>query len=606
MLNSAFFLTFGERCYIFILFGIVQRHKESVIMRETVYEQQEIDLLDFVWRILEQWRGLLLFSILFAVIASTLIAPTLIDNTTTATDVEDSQNANDISIQSGEDDKNTVSPEIPPPEMPEIDPATVLTFDPNAQYWVACNDLALYADYNTIRTINEGSIISKCDYSECETVSSIYEFEVSGNGEEVLEVANLYLAVMNSGIFKNTVSRFISGEADPNSLEEILSVSVSTNTNNESMVNGLVIFRAELPGNIGKVDWSVALNKAMIEYKRHVVDSVCSNTLKIIAVNSQKGDGARYIKLQNSKQTEIRNARTAFDNAMLNTLDETKKIVNEVIDENKNCIKYSDLKSYLDENWNKYAERAVRNQEDELRRQTDLSSLTYREELARLTKQKELSQEEQLQSKEVQIENETVTESESETAPESATGLERFLVSFFLGVLVYSIAYFMYFVFVRVIRGDEEFYVISGIRNFGGVYEYPYKKNWQRFLHDRRIYEIRRRRRKKPEQIVEGLYIKLSRNNINSINLISLGERSSGTQRVSDEFDVFLKNKGIKVDRVNIKGCVDNESDALFASMNTVFLELIGNSTKVGNLYKLHSMLSEYNVPIIGYYYVEV
>jgi len=125
-------------------------------------------------------------------------------------------------------------------------------------------------------------------------------------------------------------------------------------------------------------------------------------------------------------------------------------------------------------------------------------------------------------------------------------------------------------------------------------------------LFDKRIYEIRRRRRKTCEQISEDLFVKLSHNDIKDISVISLGEISEETGKISDQLIECLKNKGIKVNCSNIPGYIDSETDSVYASMSAVFLELVAGRTRVENIKKLHSKLCEYDVPIIGYCYIEV
>ena len=255
----------------------------------------------------------------------------------------------------------------------------------------------------------------------------------------------------------------------------------------------------------------------------------------------------------------------------------------------------------------------VTQQNEELRRGNALAAELTREELnriefeERLLREKEkAAAEEKARIEQMDVGKETVAE-EKQKKTESAelNYIKQIFLSFFIGIFVYSMVYVLYFILYRVIRGDSELYSMSGLRNFGGIYEYPYVKRWQRFLFDRNIYKFRTRRKKMPNQVVDDLSVKLNHDNIREISIVSMGNCSKSITDVTDSIAQMLRDKGIIINEKNIPGYVRDETDSEFVGLKSVFLEVIGNQTKVENVRSLHQKLKEYDIAIIGYCYIE-
>lgn len=249
----------------------------------------------------------------------------------------------------------------------------MLTFDPDYEYWIASKNLSLYSDYKAIKELNENTIVNTCDFSESYDITFIYQFSVNEDTTDVLKTANLYSAILSNGRFTGTLARALSAEAEINSLNEIVRVNATSNTNNDLIDYGTISISTTIPKETDELFWCRSVNNALIEYKKETVDRICDHNLKLVAINVKKGDGTSFVKTQNNKQSEITNARMTFENAMLNTSDETKYLVDRIINENRDTIKYADLKTCLDKEWPEYSQEVVKKQEEELQRQKDIA-----------------------------------------------------------------------------------------------------------------------------------------------------------------------------------------------------------------------------------------
>ncbi len=119
-------------------------------MNNKLFNEQEIDLLDLLFRLIEQWRGILISGLIFALLVSGSMYmkpessdPGSINNVT----VTETTNVEDV-------------------------------------YQQICTALSQYANYMLAKNTYDNSIINRSDYKDLSTVTLKYQIESLEGAEE--------------------------------------------------------------------------------------------------------------------------------------------------------------------------------------------------------------------------------------------------------------------------------------------------------------------------------------------------------------------------------------------------------------------------------------
>ena len=527
------------------------------------FEEQEIeiDLLDLFWRYIEQWRALLVAGLLVMVIGlgisatrAVLISPELEGGAVASEDSADTEGIIDE----------------------EAD-----TLDVDSEYQLACTAISQYANYQILKESYSKTILGNYDFTDCNYVNTIYEFSVSGDNKNLLVVSNLYSYMSDNGDFNETLVKIFDEDVDPNSIYDIVAISVSANTNDTESNKGTISISVKLPQSIDEDSWQSALNTAIREYYDNTVNATISHSLKKIATNSRTIDGKSIIQMQNNKLAEISSAKNTFDDTLKSLNEVTRDLIEDIIKEQSYEFRYEIYKLKLDESWEE-----------------------------NVSKIEAALEEERLELERQQEESETAAADEADTIEENpitvAKVIKWMVLFFILGVVLYCMGYMAWFILYRVFRDDAELATLIDIRDFGGIYQYPYDTKWARFIHDERIYGIRHKKGRSSSVIVDDLLVKMDYSKVEALTVIVAGSMKDNMKSIVDSQMDFLKGKGKTIGFLNTADLSNSYEDSAFADIDNAFLVLIGGKTKYSDAAKLFAKFKEYDVKAIGYEYLEM
>ncbi len=434
------------------------------------------------------------------------------------------------------------------------------------QYQLACTALSQYANYMLAKDSYSNSIFNKNDFKSCTHVSCTYQISLIDEVSDMYTLTNMYANISNDSTFLDNmvaaVGRYWEG-VDPTSLFDIMGVSATQDIYSNNPRTGILTVSTSLPESADINDWERTLTKAINTYHSKISSLLGSHSVTPIFVNSKKMNDTNYIKSQNDKYTALITSKTAYDKTYASLGKEDQALVDQIISEGDGSYNIEDYIGSLDI---KLEELKVQKAESEKKAAENVQPVVV----------------------------------ERTFSPKYAA------LGFLLGVFLYACAYFMFFVFIRLVRGENELNNTIGTRNFGGVYEYPFNGAMARFMHDKRIYGFRTRKGKDIVIISDDIISKLEFIKMTQVMIISVGKASEKVNIITDEQVRYLNSHGISVQTLNIEDSAEKVRDSVFSDMDNVVIELIGNRTMWNNLYSVCSKLHEYKVNVIGSEYIEV
>ena len=181
-----------------------------------------------------------------------------------------------------------------------------------------------------------------------------------------------------------------------------------------------------------------------------------------------------------------------------------------------------------------------------------------------------------------------------------------FVLGFIVGVVVYVVLYYILFILARLVRTDNDLGAASSVKNFGGIYEYPYSGAISKLLHDKKVYARRVKDvAKTADRINDDIASKLGRENIGSFKLISLGKMSENAEKLANKQIKALSGRNINASIIKIEGPVTSVGDAELSGAENVIILMLGDITKWKDIGELCKRLAEYNVNIIGSEFIQ-
>lgn len=514
-------------------------------MNTNGFEEQEIDLVDFLWKLLEQWRGVLLIGVATAILVlyGMSIKDTISSDDDTTTTEDSESDTDSISVES--------------------------------EYQLATTAISQYTSYIIARDSYENTILSQEDFSNCNYVQAIYAIKSSSSSEELFVINNIYNSIANDEEFNNRLAQLFSDSIDPDSIYSIMSITASSNTSNENSSSGTITISINLPQRIDTDLWQSTLTSALETYCLKMQDTVGQHTLSLVSFNKKQISGNSVIQLQNDKENDIVTKETVYKNTLDSMLPGTQELVQEIID-GQTTYEYSVYIDSLDQKWETYANVL----------QTQIGEIAA-----------------DIESNDDTVSGDVSGEGYSELF---LLVIKRLLIGFIVGLFLYACAYMAYIILFRVFRSDDELARITSLRNFGGIYEYPYETKLGRYLHDKRIYNYRRQRGRGFSEIVDDLFVKMEYSNANSLTFTVAGSMKYTMKSIVDSQINFLNEKGLNIGFLNTVDLSQSFEDSAFANIDNAFLVLIGGKTKYSDVEKLFAKFKEYDVRVMGYEYIEM
>ena len=472
----------------------------------------------------------------------------------------------------------------------EDDPAFVTTednaeiIDVEGEKEAVYRALSQYVDYLIGRDAWKSDVLYEADYSLCNVVTVVYEYVVDGDASDLLKMQRLYSLIMQDGDFLQSVTKEISERAEYNTLCRILTLDASTTYDNETGSGGFIIFTGYLPADVNVEGWIESLDSAVYLYDESIRGDDLKDSISYTEVIRKQTDGEDFQITQNNRINEVVNAKNTYESTFHSLRDSTQAYVNGII---QGCPDSHSIETYMkvfEKTWKEQEERLGEEQED-----------LYEEARQLLAEQKESD-----------VKDQAVTEKVEISEKQNRFSYGKAAIGFFIGILLYGIALFLWMAMTRRIHDEDEICNICGIRNFGGVYDYPYRTKWKRFIHDRHIYQIRRKNGKTSLQIADDLNVKLDYLEKKELAIISVGELSETESGILDQQRVFLEENGKKVRIDHMVDVLCGMRDECISGMKTVCLVFLSNKTRYADLRVLFDKLREYEIQIVGSEFIEV
>ena len=511
-------------------------------MAQSSFEETEIDLIDLMWRFIEQWRGLLVAGVVCSLILSTGMY------------VKSYIHRNDVVV---------VDQTVEEDAAPATTPAPI---DPSKEYSAICSALYSYTDYMTKKLSYDNAITSQVDFSKGVKVTYIFEYEANSSGDLLL-LNDAYNNIVYDESFLNSLKNELSEEASITSIGSLVDADVVSNINVPSGRNGMLSVCVQLPASTNLDSFEDVVVTSVNTYHLILNQKVGNHSIRFVSGESIPLDSAQLASEENSREYDVVSARNAYRNAIDALSSDGQNFTKRIVTKCSPSIKYMDYINCLDDNWEQY--------------------------LASISKDAAA---------------EAVPEAVPAVTPAAVPQFSKkyVVLGFVMGIFLYMCAYMVYFIFHRVVRNEEDLNAATGIRNFGGIYEYPYKSKIARFLFDRRIYEFRKRKARSMDAISDDLVSKLAYNKKDCVTLITLGDSCERVRQIKSEQVDYLKSKGILTNEISVTRRVEDMADSEFAQASDAFIIMEGNRTKVSSLASLYAKLEEYKVSIIGSEYIEV
>ena len=182
-------------------------------------------------------------------------------------------------------------------------------------------------------------------------------------------------------------------------------------------------------------------------------------------------------------------------------------------------------------------------------------------------------------------------------------------LGFLIGLILFAGVLFFQMVFSRKLRDENEFENISGLRSFGGVYKYPYTSVWDRFFHDKKIYELRHRTASKSTieaaRIIRRAAAKAAHIEVANVCLIVLGTPGKWTCETIQKQSDILNGEKISASVVFARDGISSIDEKEYGKMGSALIVTLSNVTTPAMVAELINRLEEYHIPILGTEFIE-
>ncbi len=478
-------------------------------MKKSQFKERELDLYDLFWRLLEQWKGILLVALILSVLLSSAM---LLKN----------QRASK--------------------KIVEADPEIL-------------NVLSLYADYMDKRDQYNSNFFNSVDLNNCMTVTCLYEYNSAlipdrndnFHDETTLGLLNnLYNIILSDDTFRTEMINELKNywpEIDSKTLGNIMT---SYSAHTVAYGPGVITINMVIPKDKDPEELQAVLTKSVYAYHDRISANVTQeNTIRFVSFAFKQTDYTSELNARNSRYNLVSSGISQYKNAYNNLEKDDQNIVDKA---KEKCGSTSDPSVYEE-----YLTKGV---------------------------------------------------NKSDVSKKSLL-IKYGILGFGGGIMLYIIAYVILIIIVKRVRVDDDLENATGLRNFGGVYEYPYKGFFKTFLHSRKLYAYRTKRSQNISRISDDIKAKLSFSGKDAFTLIMVGSPSERAQAMINEQLGIMKESNFTVETLGIDSGFGLIEDSVIAGLGSVIIQLFGDKTKWNELAALYSKLNEYNVDIVGSQFID-
>lgn len=501
-------------------------------------EEQELDLIDALWRILEQWRGL---------VAAGLVLAILLTGAKYGLDL--------ISYRSS---------------LLQDGKAITERLDDNYETPVLKTMMA-FGQWRNKKNYYDNSFLMKIDPSnEKRLLIRYYVAPGKTENADINTIASYYTKIQADNRLVNKIIEATGTEADSRYVREIISITSSSTEVQTSLSGGTLL------------SVSVILPR-QFENDREKIEQAVTDCLTDVRKQIRGELGDFDIRLISSTVVQLDNQ------ARLN--DQTAAYSDMTTTENT----FKNLYNALSEDEREQVDELILSSED------SASPQEIRNLAAGIPDQEMTDAAEDLQS--------DVTDAETSELPAPRPSAKLALLGLIAGMILYAAVYVCWLAFRRRIRTHGELGKMTGIRSYGGIYEYPYRTAPGRFLHSHSIYLLRHRKAKKAgvdaKKIAQALAVRAGHLNLDEITMIILGETTQWNERITQYQQKLLEEGGVKAFRVLAPQGALSMEEADFSSVNAAFLILLSGETSAETACDLLFRLKEYRIPVLGTEFLE-
>lgn len=185
-----------------------------------------------------------------------------------------------------------------------------------------------------------------------------------------------------------------------------------------------------------------------------------------------------------------------------------------------------------------------------------------------------------------------------------------FAIGFVAGIFLYIICYVIIVIMRHRVFSGEDFTDVTKLRKFGEYHKYD-KKGFARFIYSRTIYNLYYRKYLKLTETVDyaadgiSAAYALTDEPAKSITLMSFADTSDISTEFARAVVKKLMESGLTASHKDISIQKLLTDAATVKSLDRVVLVLTQDSTKYANLDDFFNMAEEYHIPVMGYVYAD-
>lgn len=184
------------------------------------------------------------------------------------------------------------------------------------------------------------------------------------------------------------------------------------------------------------------------------------------------------------------------------------------------------------------------------------------------------------------------------------------VLGFFAGIFLYAAAFLIRLLTDKRVRNEKEIQMLTGVRSYGGIYEYPYKSLPARFAHSRTVYRLRHKKAGRPEMDAKKTALAIAARaghiRADQVSLITLGKSGIWEERIlGRQKKVLSEERDLDVRRIRADQGVSSINEDDFRTMPPAVIVLLSGVTTPAMVSGLLLRLEEYSIPVIGTEFLE-
>ena len=188
-----------------------------------------------------------------------------------------------------------------------------------------------------------------------------------------------------------------------------------------------------------------------------------------------------------------------------------------------------------------------------------------------------------------------------------------FVLGFGAGLFLYIIIYFFYCWFTSRIITPYEIESCLGLRTFGQIHSFPYKKGISRILFSLLLYRLHYREYTQSEKqkaaIADSVSSLCSHYTLNKVTLLALGKQTAASASLIEEIQKSLKESCPSVSIESLTFFTDSQSSAGFESSistaENVIPIVLKRSTTADMIDSVIDLSKMYNISVLGTVFLE-